>query len=324
VHGREQNAALSVSVRQVKHPMETRLQSDQQRAVERRIEQVYELPSMPDLGRRFLKLREDSSAGAPQLARVIQLDPSLAAQVIRYASSSCHGYPGRVSSVQDAIGRVLGYDIVLNLALGLAAGRSFRIPDEGPLGLSRFWEHAVLSAVLVHRLGASLPREVRPDPGFSYLCGLLHDFGILLLGHLFPPEFQLLNRFAAANPQRTLPELECQLLGMGGAKELLAMGHARIGAWLMQAWKMPESVAVALLEHHNADYRGEHEVIVHLVQLSDFLQRYQIKLPEPEALPESNLGVLALAPERALAVTSSVWEAREQLAELSKLAISLS
>jgi HD-like signal output (HDOD) protein len=304
--------------------MATILESDRQRAVERRIERVYELPSMPDLGRRILKLKNGSNAGVPQLARIIQLDPSLAAQVIRYASSSYYGCDGRVASVEDAIGRVLGYDLVLNLALGLAAGRSFRIPDEGPLGLSRFWEHAVLSAVLVHELGASLPRRIRPEPGLSYLCGLLHDFGVLLLGHLFPPEFQLLNRFAAANPQRTLPELECQLLGMGGAKELLSMGHARIGAWLMQAWKMPESVAVTLLEHHNPDYRGAHEVSVHLVQLSDFLQRYQPDLPEPDALPAASLAVLALAPERALEVTTAAWEAREQLARLSRLAISVS
>ena len=54
-----------------------------------------------------------------------------------------------------------------------------------------------------------------------------------MLGHLFLPEFRLLNKFAAANPDKTLVELEGRLLGMGGARELLAMGDARMGVWLM-------------------------------------------------------------------------------------------
>ncbi len=300
--------------------MATILEADQIRAIEKRIERIYELPAMPELGRRILQLRSDPNAGAQQLASIVQLDPSLAAQVIRYASSSYYGYRGRITNIQDAISRVLGYDLVLNLALGLAAGRSFRIPDEGPLGLSRFWQHAVLCAVLVQKIGETLATPLRPEPGFSYLCGLLHDFGVLLLGHLFPPEFQLLNKFAAANPDKTLTELECRLLGMGGARELLALGHARIGAWLMQAWKMPEAIGVTLLEHNNPEYRGAHEVPVHLVQLSNFLLRYAPELPDAAQIPQENVRVLQVPPEQLLEVATQVLEAKDEILALSALA----
>jgi len=299
--------------------MATVLDSDQIRAIEKRIEQVYELPPMPELGRRILQLQSDLNAGALQLANIVQLDPSLAAQVIRYASSSYYGYRGRISNIHDAISRVLGYDLVLNLALGLAAGRSFRIPDEGPLGLSRFWEHAILSAVLAQKIGACVPDARRPKPGFSYLCGLLHDFGVLLLGHLFLPEFQLLNKLAAANPDKTLTELEGRLLGMGGARGLLAMGHARIGAWLMQVWNMPEALVVTLLEHHNPEYRGEHEVSVHLLQLSDFLLFHAADVPEPGDLPQAHLRILQVAPDQVLELAAQVLEARDELLTLSTL-----
>lgn len=304
--------------------MATVLDSDQIRAIEKRIEQVYELPTMPELGRRILLLQSDPNAGALQLANIVQLDPSLAAQVIRYASSAYYGYRGRINNIHDAISRVLGYDLVLNLALGLAAGRSFRIPDEGPLGLSRFWEHAMLSAVLAQKLGACVPGAQRPKSGYSYLCGLLHDFGVLLLGHLFLPEFKLLNRFAAAHPDKTLTELEGRLLGMGGARDVLAMGHARIGAWLMQAWKMPESVVVTLLEHHNPEYRGEHEVCVHLLQLCDFLLLHEDDVPEPGDLPEAHLSILQVAPDRVLDIAAQVLEQKSELLALSTLAATAS
>jgi len=295
------------------------IESDSVSAVERRIERVYELPPMPELGRRILALQSDPNAGVQQLAKIVQLDPSLAAQVIRYASSSYYGYTGRITNIHEAIARVLGYDMVLNLSLGLAAGRSFRIPDDGPLGLTRFWEHAVCSAVLVQKLGAILSHDIRPSAGLCYLSGLLHDFGILLLGHLFPPEFKLLNNMASANPGQPVSELECRLLGMGQARDMLAMGHARVGAWLMQAWKMPEELRTALLEHHNADYRGANEVVVHLVQLADFIYPHMAELPTASEIPGQNLVVLQLAPERVIETVAKVLESREELVSLSKL-----
>jgi HD-like signal output (HDOD) protein len=295
------------------------VQSDPLDRLEERIERVYELPPMPELGRRILALQTDPNAGAQQLARIVQLDPSLAAQVIRYASSSYYGYAGRVTSIHEAIARVLGYDMVLNLSLGLAAGRSFRIPDDGPLGLTRFWEHAVCTAVLVQKLAAVLPRPLRPPSGLCYLCGLLHDFGILLLGHLFPPEFKLLNNVAGANPRQSVSELEQRLLGMGQARDLLAMGHARVGAWLMQAWKMPEALRAAVLEHHNAHYRGSHQVLVHLVQLADFIQLHAAQLPSAREIPAHNLHVLEVSPQPLLEVAASVLESRNEFLSLAQL-----
>ena len=299
--------------------MVTLVEDDKIRAVEQRIQRVYELPPMPELGRRILELQCDPDASARQLADIVQLDPSLAAQVIRYASSSYYGYSGRVTNIHEAIARVLGYDMVLNLTLGLAAGRSLHIPDRGPLGLTRFWEHAVCTAVLVQKLAAVLPETLRPAPGLSYLCGLLHDFGILLLGHLFPPEFQLLNKMAEANPDTPVSELEQRLLGMGQAMDMLSLGHARIGAWLMQAWTMPEALQVTLMEHHNSEYRGDFDILVHLVQLADFMYTRRDDMPKPGQLPRRSLSLLQLLPEQVLEVSGEVFAARRELTSLSKM-----
>ncbi|HHJ16156.1 MAG TPA: HDOD domain-containing protein [Gammaproteobacteria bacterium] len=299
--------------------MATLVEDDKIRAVEQRIQRVYELPPMPELGRRILELQSDPDASVRQLADIVQLDPSLAAQVIRYASSSYYGYSGRITNIHEAIARVLGYDMVLNLTLGLAAGRSLHIPDHGPLGLTRFWEHAVCSAVLVQKLGATLPETLRPPPGLSYLCGLLHDFGILLLGHLFPPEFQLLNKMAEANPGTSVSELEQRLLGMGQAMDMLSLGHARIGAWLMQAWTMPEALQVTLMEHHNSEYRGDYDILVHLVQLADFMHLHRADLPKPSGLPKRTLSLLQLLPEQVLETSAEVFADRRELTSLSKM-----
>ncbi len=295
------------------------VESDPARAAERRIEQVYQLPPMPELGSRILALQSDSNAGAQQLADIVDLDPSLAAQVIRYASSSYYGYPGRITNIRDAIARVLGYDLVMNLALGLAAGGSFRIPPEGPLGLRSFWERAVRVAVLTQKLGSLVPGSSRPATGEAYLCGLLHDFGVLLLGHLCPNDFRLLNSMLAQYPDQSLPAIENQLIDTGEANDLLTLGHARIGAMLMRAWKMPSSVVMTCLQHHNPEYIGEHQLLVHLVRLADELLRQPEGEPEAVIIPEQSLSICRITSKQALDALKECLKSKDELLRLARL-----
>lgn len=277
--------------------------------IRHRIEQVYELPPMPAMASRVLQLRNNPNASVAELAGIVELDPSIAAQVIRYAVSPFYAYRGRIDSIGDAIARVLGFDMVMNMALGLATGKSFRNPGDGPLGLQAFWRHAVYTATLVQALAKRMPPNARPQPGMAYLAGLLHNFGFLLLGHLFPPEFKLLNKLVAAHPESPVTDLEKSVLGMGQAQGLLEMGHAQIGAWLMQSWQMPEEVIVSLREHHNADYGGEHAEFVHLVMVADhFLKGRDIgDAPDP-ALPPASLDRLGLKEEVVLQTAEQVLD----------------
>lgn len=263
--------------------------------IRRRIEQVYELPPMPEMARRILNLRNNPDASIAELSCIVEMDPSLAAQVVRYAASPFYAYRGRIDSIHDAITRVLGFDMVMNMALGLATGRSFHNPCEGPLGLHAFWRHAIYTATLAQALAKRMPPKARPQPGMVYLAGLLHNFGFLLLGHLFPPEFKLLNKLVAAHPESPVTSLEKCVLGMGQAQNFLEMGHAQIGTWLMQSWQMPEEIIVTLREHHNPEYLGDHALFPHLVMVADHvLKGHEIGDAPDAQLPPASMERLEL------------------------------
>ncbi len=268
--------------------------------VRRHIEELYELPPMPAVAQRILRLRADPLASAERLAAIVELDPSLSAQVVRYAGSPFFGYRGKLESIRDAIARVLGFDMVASMALGLAAGRAFRNPPDGPLGMQAFWRHSTYCAALVQTLAKAMPVGLRPRPGIAYLAGLLHNFGFLLMGHLFQPEFFLLNRLVAANPETPVTAIEKRVLCMGRARDVLCMGHPSIGAWLTHSWNLPDEVTVTVCEHHNEDYDGEHAVYPNLVLVANrLLRRHGIGDEIPEPPPEALLARLGLAPERA-------------------------
>jgi len=245
--------------------------SEQPLDIKHRIKQIYDLPAIPDVAMRILELSREDEPSMQDLANIVQADPSLSAQTLRYARSSLFGFRGDVDTIQDAIARVLGFDMTMNMALGIAVGKQFRNPVDGPLGLNAFWQHSVACATLTQRLARLMPIEQRPKPAMAYLTGLLHNFGFLLLGHMFQPEFYLLNKLVATHPDTPVIELEHQVIGMGQAKDVIEMGHAQLGAWLMEAWRLPDEVTVTVREHHSEHYQGEHAVFVKLVKVANHL-----------------------------------------------------
>ena len=221
-----------------------------------------ELPPMPEMAQKIFSLNSNPYARIQDLAQIVEIDPSFAAQIIRYARSPFFGYRGKITSIHDAVARVLGYDLVMNIALGLAAGAPFKHTRSGPLGLDAFWRQATYSAVLTQSLCSLVGKGPKPRPGMAYLAGLLHNFGFLVLGHVYPSEFKRLNDAASAQPQRAIAELEAEIVGAS---------HGEIGAWLMDAWNMPIEVATVIREHHNENYSGPFAEYARLVRLVDYL-----------------------------------------------------
>jgi len=254
--------------------------------LKQRVEETFDLPAMPELANDIMKLRVNSNASARDLAAIVMRDPSLSAQIMSWANSPYYGFSGRIASLEMAIMRVLGYEMVLNLSLGIVIGRSLSVPREGPLGLKAFWQHSVLCAVLAERLCQRIPAKFRPARGMVYLGGLLHNFGHLLLGHVFPPQFFLLNRFVAANPPVQIEAIERHVLGVT---------HEEIGAWLMQAWHMPDELITVVRWHHQEEFASPYAAYSNLVLLANrYLKRLGIGDSASSHVPAAVLAALHL------------------------------
>ena len=89
------------------------------RRIQQRLEATIEIPPLADTAQKIIKLRVDPNATIDDITGVVETDPALAAQVVSWAASPYYASPGKIRSVEDAIVRVLGFDLVINLALGL-------------------------------------------------------------------------------------------------------------------------------------------------------------------------------------------------------------
>jgi HD-like signal output (HDOD) protein/prolyl-tRNA editing enzyme YbaK/EbsC (Cys-tRNA(Pro) deacylase) len=277
--------------------------------VKQRLEETLELPPLSDTAQRIIKLRVNPNADISDLAQIVETDPSLAAQVVSWAASPYYSAPGKIKSIHDAIVRVLGFDMVLNLSLGLSLGKTMIIPKQGPHGSLPYWQQAVFMAAAIEGLVTAIPRDHRPSFGMAYLCGLLHNFGYLILAEVFPPYFQSYCEMADANPHVTHQAIERHLLGV--TREQLA-------STLMSLWSMPEEVVVGLRHQNNPTFQGENSQYAKLIFVAQRLlhQNNIGKGPKLE-IPQSVFEDLHLDPEKARQTVQNILESSDDLKHIA-------
>jgi HD-like signal output (HDOD) protein/prolyl-tRNA editing enzyme YbaK/EbsC (Cys-tRNA(Pro) deacylase) len=278
--------------------------------IQKRLEDTLEMPPLPETARRIIKLRVNPDAGVSDLADIVETDPSLAAQVVSWASSSFYAAPGKIRSVQDAIVRVLGFDLVMNLAMGLSLGRTLNLPKDAAEGYTSYWEQAVWTATLCGALTSAIPKEKRPELGLAYLAGLLHNYGYLVLAHVFPPHFSLVCRSVEVNRQLDPENCEHYLLGVT---------REQIGSNLMRVWNMPEEVVTAMRFQKNPYYMGDHALYSNLLFLVvQLLRQKGIGDGPVQPIPQSVWERLNLEPDCVRDIVQELMVMSDELQTLAK------
>ncbi|MET0379172.1 MAG: HDOD domain-containing protein [Spongiibacteraceae bacterium] len=273
--------------------------------IKQRLEETLELPPLPETAQKIIKLRVDPHADIRHLTAIVELDPALAAQVVSWASSPYYAAPGKIRSVHDAIVRVLGFDLVLNLSLGLALGKSLSLPKDAPRGFTPYWEQSVYAAAAVEALVGCISPEKRPTIGLAYLTGLLHNFGQLLLAEVFPPHFSAYCRYQEANPHAHYVYIERLLLGVS---------RDQIAGWLMKLWSMPDEVCTGLRQQSNPDYDGSHSAYANLIFIAlRLLRLHNIGNAPLEPIPEAMYARLHLDSGKAMQAIQHVVEASDEV-----------
>lgn len=279
--------------------------------IKQRLEDTLELPPLPQSAQEIIRLRSNPDAGADELADIIEKDPSLAAQVVSWASSSFYNAPGKIKSVHDAIIRVLGFDMVMNLAMGLALGRTLKVPKDEPKGYAPYWQQAMWLALGTTSILSKIDPTYRPSFGLSYLSGLLHNFGYLVLAHVFPPHFSLMCRYIEANPHLDSGYIEHFLLGIT---------REQIGSQLMSVWNIPEEVIIGLRHQKNQAFEGVNAEYAGLLQLTQHMLADAGVVPKPaDKLDESIYTRLHITPEKAEEALAQLLESKDDVAAVAGL-----
>lgn len=142
-------------------------------ALEQRLkDKSLELPLLPEVASKVIKLTQNPDATAAQLANLIQSDQALAGHVMRIANSAAYSPDTQLVSLQQAITR-LGMNLIAEIALAATMkAKMFNTPGYEK-HVANIWQFSLATAMWAKEIA----RITRRNVDATFLCGLLHAVG---------------------------------------------------------------------------------------------------------------------------------------------------
>jgi HD-like signal output (HDOD) protein len=244
---------------------------------------VGSIGALPSADPSYLALAEilkAPNAGLSQVAAVVEQDPSMAAKVLQLVNSAYFGLATRVTSVMDAV-RYLGVDRLTGLLLTARVFGRFGSKAAQGFSLDVLQRHSFLVANGTRALleGSSFRDE-------AFTAALLHDIGQLVLAVGVPDKYATVLAVADAE-DRPLHEVETEVLGVG---------HAEVGAYLLGVWGVPFSIVEPVAFHHRPSevMTGTRDVLAAIHVADAVLEAGPV--PADAAVPGLDTGFLESGP----------------------------
>lgn len=200
------------------------------------LDQVRDLPSLPQVLVGISRVASDPKADAGDLAEVILKDQAITIKVLRIANSAQYALcPQRITTVSRAV-VLLGFESVRAIALAVGAYNLLSTLERGRKVHEHFWRESVAIGVacqgLAELVGGRVPEE-------AFVAGLLHDVGKLVL--------------AAHDPERSAAIHGSGLEGpalLSAETRAFGVNHAEVAGELARRWQLPPVLERALEGHH--------------------------------------------------------------------------
>jgi putative nucleotidyltransferase with HDIG domain len=208
-------------------------------AVLEQIEQMGELPILPQTLLQIQKVATDDRSSAEDLAEVILRDQALTVRVLRIVNSAMYqrGHSERVTTVRKAV-ITIGFETVRKLALGLSVFDMMSKLSRSP-HLLEVARHSMITAAFAQTLAEASGRVPREE---AFVIALVHDIGKAVLVECSPSDYdRVLTDVANGRDQ-----IEAERAHFG-------MSHDRAGRRLAARWKLPRAIQSVIGDHHDFD-----------------------------------------------------------------------
>lgn len=203
-----------------------------------------DLPPLPAVAARCLALLNAPDFSLADVARLIESDPILAAQVIRLANAAIRAPVAPIRSIAEGVSRMGAADLRLFL-IETAARRTFESNDPDIARICRgLWEHSLAVAVMARDL-LRHAKAARPDAG--YLGGLLHDIGKPVTATM------LLDAETRLRGKRTQSWFPPETWNT-----LVSRIHRTVGVALAAKWSLPDEIVRSIRDAADYDSTDPH------------------------------------------------------------------
>jgi HD-like signal output (HDOD) protein len=200
------------------------------RPIEDFFNSIVSLPSLPKVVQEVMRMLNSDDVDIHLLGSTIEQDAVIAAKVLKMANSSFYGVTRAVKNIDDAVA-ILGLAKIRSLVV--ACGVAGAIANVPGLDLKRFWCHSFTAA----SISREIAKQLGKDAEVSYIAGLLHNIGDLLIHLVFPVTSAEVDALCVDVSAERRQVIE---------REELGLDHCQVGEELAIRWSFPQEIARAL------------------------------------------------------------------------------
>jgi len=239
-----------------------RLAEQLQRIISKRIDDdSLVLPMLPLVATKSLELLKNPNFSMKDVAAVIEKDPMITVQLLRFTNSAALGTRDPIKKVQDAVAR-LGANQLRTFLIEAATRRLFESKDTRILATNkRIWEHSLVVASVAADI-AALANSAEAEA--AYLGGLLHDVGKPVVASML----------LEAERSIRLSRPDAVWIGPADFLTVVQKIHRPLGIKLAQKWEVPEPVLRAIRDCDDYD-SAERSSAANAVRLANAIVKEQ-------------------------------------------------
>lgn len=182
--------------------------------------------TLPDTCVRIRSLLDDPASSSEDIAKVMSVDPSLSAKVLKLANSALFRFQSEVATVQKAL-QVIGGEAAYNISIAETANLAFKSFSSEQLNFDAFWKRAVLNGVIAKSIAQQ--RQVRGSDRY-FVIGILHSLSELICATQLPQQYADYK----GKSKDSVP--------FAAQQEMFGFTFAECSGDILQTWNLPETV----------------------------------------------------------------------------------
>ncbi len=229
-----------------------------QKRIQSIIENLNQLPSIPDVASKVLHMVSDPDISFKVIAEEISKDQAITTNILKLCNSAYFSKGKEISSIDRAI-VTLGIKEVKDIVI-VATTREVLNKTVIGYDLARgdLWKHGLVVATLSKKIATMKNRKAISDIAFT--GGIIHDVGKTVLAIFVQDTFK---EILALTESRKIPFSAAE-------KEVMGFDHQEIGEKILLKWKFPEVLRSIVRYHHDpAGAPEEHKPIVSIVHVAN-------------------------------------------------------
>lgn len=214
--------------------------------------------TLPHITIQLTKLISDENSTMQDFEKMIKMDPTLVLRILRGANSPYYGLRQKVNSISRAV-VIIGINNLRNMIVTEGLRNIFKGNNsKNAFSRNRLWLHCAAVSICSQMI---MERIFGLNGEDAFLCGILHDIGMIVEDQTAPDLFYRVCSTYEEN-SRLITDYE---------KEIVGTDHCEIGHLLAKDWQLPIEVQESIQRHHTTMDHVSPSSLKGVIQLAEYI-----------------------------------------------------